>query len=978
MSRHAFRPRYGRAWFSLMRSGLFFAAVSVCLLGVGAAQTPDSTVCKVKEPPFDANRPNIFSELQEQWLGDSMAAQQESEYRLLPKKDTEELTRIGDKLLDQLPRTVINYQFRVYDSDELNGFSLAGGYIYVSRKLIIDAKSEDELAGVLAHEIGHIYTHQIATAMTRQLDKMLHVHSLGDREDVFDKFQRLLNAEWKYRSDLDLSEQEKDELRADAVGLYAMARAGYAPRALATNLERIADSRGRNGNFLSDVLGGTSEVGMRVRAARGLAKDTSDACRRLELKSSPQFLVFQQWLIAHPGYAAEEATPGLNSIDLVDPVRPGLNSVRFSPDGKYLLAQNENYVYVMSSSPLKQIFKVYAPGAGAAHFTPDSKHLVFHYQSLRVESWDAATGEQSEVHELVEYQGCLQSELSPDGKVLACVFYHRDAWQLSLELFDVSSGKVVLSKDEFFLPDMRARIYKIYSRPDWDPEALSIAFSPDSRYVVVAGSTNNFAVDLQAMRPVKMAMDLGHVLQGRLLFASSGQLVYDCDAGQRDLFLNPHPSLCIADFPDGRAAGKFTEGWEAFAPVAKGNYLLAQSFADSLPHLVDASTGKPGSLLKFSAADVYGNLLASESGKGGVTVGELGAAKVDVAELPTIPLPYVRVAQFSPDGKYLALSNENRGAIWNLAANRQIALTRSFRGAWFDETGGLFLQVTDGQARPGQNIRVDLKAGGVADTGKYDYEHRQLLDISLEVVLNEGSKLHTRTHNVGDSAHRDVTIIAYDQKTGSELWQKRFSKDSPLVSQQEPGVLVLTWGMERDTAWDELAHSSVSVKTTDVVKEVHQGLLTELVDSHTGTVLRQVISPEGSRQIWGEGRNPAAENTPDERSAKAFGDLVVVHGNEENSVVYDARTGKRLMAFWGRAIAGDGKLGWIAATNRDQDIVVYDTSTGNEMAQATLDNVIEGARFIPDTRQLIVVANTQKVYTLDLTKSSQGSIAMNH
>ena len=39
------------------------------------------------------------------------------------------------KLLAQLPPTRIHYRFRMYDADEFNGFSLAGGYIYLSRKL---------------------------------------------------------------------------------------------------------------------------------------------------------------------------------------------------------------------------------------------------------------------------------------------------------------------------------------------------------------------------------------------------------------------------------------------------------------------------------------------------------------------------------------------------------------------------------------------------------------------------------------------------------------------------------------------------------------------------------------------------------------------------------------------------------------------------------------------------------------------------
>lgn len=921
---------------------LTFVVLSALLPAGLLSQTAAPSTCSLPEPPLGANRPNLFNEQQEQWLGDAMAAQEETEYVLLPEKDSVELTNIGQKLLAQLPPTPIQYHFRVYESDELNGFSLAGGYVYLSRKLMMNARNEDEVAGVVAHEIGHIYTHQIATELSRSFDKLMHIASFSDRNDVFDKYQRMLNAEWKNSAALDENEQEKDELRADAVGLYAMVRAGYAPKAFAVILERIANTKGKNGNVLSDILGGTSVEGMRVRAARKTVSSASDTCKNLESKNSPEFLKFQQALISRPVNSVEDPTPGLSPVALADPVRPGLNWVRFSPDGKYVLAQNEIYVYVLSSSPLKQLFKVYAPGASGAHFTPDSKHLVFHYQTLRVEDWDVESGNMLAAHEIFEYRGCWQSELSPDGKVLACVFLNGDANQLSLELFDVASGKVVLDKESFFQPDQRAQAYKIMTRVDWDPEWLAIAFSPDSHYLVVVGETNHLAVDLTSLKPVTLRLGLGEIAQGRVMFTAPDQLLYDCDAGQREIFRSSQANVCLAEFPSGVPIRKFVEGWEGFVPVAQGNYLVAQSYFDSTPHLIDLSVGKPSSLLRFQASDVWGKLLACESSKGGVSIGEIGAAKLDVVDFPPAPLPFVRVAHFSPDGKYLALSNENRGAIWKVSTNHQIALTRSFRGAWFDDSEQLFLQLTNGQSKPGQNIRVDLKTGAVAETGKYEYDHHQLLDVSY---FND------------PSGKSNDEFQFFDQKTGNLLWKKRYSNGAPLISQQEPGVLVMTWGREGLSDWGEIKHSTMMVKSSDLTKDQDQGMLIELVNSQTGAVLRQLATPEGR----------ASGSSVDNRSAVAFGDLVVAHGNSSNSVVYDAKTGARLMAFWGRAIAGDNKLGLIAATNHDQEIVVYEVATGKERFHSTLDLKVRAARFIPEKQQLLVVTGNQSLYTLDVS-----------
>jgi hypothetical protein len=142
--------------------------------------------------------------------------------------------------------------------------------------------------------------------------------------------------------------------------------------------------------------------------------------------------------------------------------------------------------------------------------------------------------------------------------------------------------------------------------------------------------------------------------------------------------------------------------------------------------------------------------------------------------------------------------------------------------------------------------------------------------------------------------------------------------------------------------------------------------LTELVDSHTGAVLRQVISPEGAVNGWGKNPRAHVSGTQDNRYAQVYGNLVAVYGNQNNTVVYDAKTGARRMAFWGRAIAGNTDLGLIAATNRDQEVMVYDVTTGKELLHVTVDHMVEAAQFVAAKKQLLVVTSAQRVYMLNL------------
>jgi len=56
-----------------------------------------------------------------------------------------------------------------------------------------------------------------------------------------------------------------------------------------------------------------------------------------------------------------------------------------------------------------------------AWFTPDSASVVFNDNKLRVERWSVATGQRTDVKELVDFDGCTQTLLTPDGKTLVCL-----------------------------------------------------------------------------------------------------------------------------------------------------------------------------------------------------------------------------------------------------------------------------------------------------------------------------------------------------------------------------------------------------------------------------------------------------------------------------------------------------------------------------------------------------------------------------
>jgi predicted Zn-dependent protease len=74
---------------------------------------------------------------------------------------------VGERLVLGLPANDTKYTFSVVDMDQPNAFALPGGYVYVSRGLLALLNSEDELAGVVGHEIGHVAARHAVQRATR-------------------------------------------------------------------------------------------------------------------------------------------------------------------------------------------------------------------------------------------------------------------------------------------------------------------------------------------------------------------------------------------------------------------------------------------------------------------------------------------------------------------------------------------------------------------------------------------------------------------------------------------------------------------------------------------------------------------------------------------------------------------------------------------------------------------------------------------
>src|SRR5947209_12667303 len=136
-----------------MRDGRMVTTRRQCCLGLLAAlMAPALVGCGT-----GSSRPSLVSAKKERELGQEAANEVEQTVGLVQDPVLLGYVReIGRRLALQAAPPEASYEFHVADDSEPNAFALPGGFVYVTRGILALVNSEDELAGVLGHEIGHV------------------------------------------------------------------------------------------------------------------------------------------------------------------------------------------------------------------------------------------------------------------------------------------------------------------------------------------------------------------------------------------------------------------------------------------------------------------------------------------------------------------------------------------------------------------------------------------------------------------------------------------------------------------------------------------------------------------------------------------------------------------------------------------------------------------------------------------------------
>ncbi|HOW35110.1 MAG TPA: Maf family nucleotide pyrophosphatase [Candidatus Omnitrophota bacterium] len=202
----------------------------VLMVGAGGCVTEYNLATKQQETL-------LYGTDKEIKIGESVAREFDKQNKMVTDVDVNErVNEIADKIFEVCDRKELVYTIKIIDDDKVNALSLPGGFVYLFKGLVDKVDNDDQLACVIAHEVGHI------TAR----------HSIKKIQGMYGYSVLMIlaaqsgNADLAQGVDLAMASiftaySQQDEFEADRLGIKYAQKAGYDPKAMAGFLKRLLE-----------------------------------------------------------------------------------------------------------------------------------------------------------------------------------------------------------------------------------------------------------------------------------------------------------------------------------------------------------------------------------------------------------------------------------------------------------------------------------------------------------------------------------------------------------------------------------------------------------------------------------------------------------------------------------------------------------------------------------------------------------------
>jgi predicted Zn-dependent protease len=208
------------------------------------------------------NEMYFISEAQEIAMGKNLAQKVKKDSKIINDPELLAYVRnIGNNLSINSDRNNIKYTFNIVDDKSLNAFALPGGYIFVHKGLI-DNTTKEELAFVLAHEIGHV----AARHSLKRLQGVMGINlvlGLALKDGSSQLMNQAIGIIYKVVSS---GYSRQDEFLADSLAVKYTHKSGFKPQAGVSLMEKLAKEGG--GGHMSVFLSSHPAINDRIANIR--------------------------------------------------------------------------------------------------------------------------------------------------------------------------------------------------------------------------------------------------------------------------------------------------------------------------------------------------------------------------------------------------------------------------------------------------------------------------------------------------------------------------------------------------------------------------------------------------------------------------------------------------------------------------------------------------------------------------------------
>lgn len=174
----------------------------------------------------------LISTKQEISMGKKVAEDLEKKFGLVEDElINERVKKIGSQVANFSERKELEFSFKVLNSTDINALAVPGGYIYVFKGLVDTMKTDEQLAGVIGHEVGHVSKRHSIRQMEKSLGANLLMAVLfgSNAAPIQDLLFNIVMASYS----------RDDEREADFLGFSYATKAGYTPYSMQMGLEKL-------------------------------------------------------------------------------------------------------------------------------------------------------------------------------------------------------------------------------------------------------------------------------------------------------------------------------------------------------------------------------------------------------------------------------------------------------------------------------------------------------------------------------------------------------------------------------------------------------------------------------------------------------------------------------------------------------------------------------------------------------------------